>query len=219
MIWSNNIGFGITCFKIFCPFFARRNSPRARAIISLNRINILYSKGVKFGYSIRGKFNKRSPFVINISRFRFFGFVSKFFYCFVRGFVSAFVNFCNIGFGVSHCRNTKLCIQYINFFIYKGLCLFTLIRSYIVRTLIYLLPNPNSTNSIHNKKKELLFFFFVNKLQIIPQSIQRSKGDCRYAVALALTTVNNTDNNIYIFVENHPYIFACLVILLSILTS
>jgi hypothetical protein len=56
-------------------------------------------------------------------------------------------------------------------------------------------------------------------LLIIPQSIQRSKDGCGYAVALPLTTVSNTSNSIYIFVENHPYIYACLVILLSILTS
>jgi len=77
----------------------------------------------------------------------------------------------------------------------------------------------SNSYSILNKKKESLFFFFVNKLLIIPQSIQRSKDGCGYAVALPLTTVSNTSNSIYIFVENHPYIYACLVILLSILTS
>src|ERR1700685_1827 len=157
MIWSNNIGFGITCFKIFCPFFARRNSPPVGAIVSLNRINILYSKGVKFGYSIRGKFNKWSPFVINTSRFRFFGFIGQYFYSFVRRFGMPFVDQWYNRSGVSHCRDTKLCIQYINFFIYKGFCFFTLIRSYIVRTLIYLKIDPLLTPD----KKNCDYGFFL----------------------------------------------------------
>ena len=53
----------------------------------------------------------------------------------------------------------------------------------------------------------------------VPLTIERWKADYRYTVALALTTENNSNNSIYIFVENHPYIFASIVIFLTILTS